>query len=241
MASNAGEPPAPAGAPHHITQRGNGRQKAFLSGEDRHFYLATLAASCRRYEITVLGYCLMTNHVHLVAIPARPDSMSGGVGGAHRRYTEYFHRRYRRSGRLWQNRFYSCAADRVHLLLALAYVDQNPVRATMVSRATDYGSSSARAHLRREDPSGLLDLAMWGEIDRAKEWADLLEVAADNEQVAALRSATNTGRPWGEEEFLLQLSAETGRDLAGPRRPRGRPPKAATATASNRNCHHLLP
>jgi putative transposase len=162
MASNAGEPPAPAGAPHHITQRGNGRQKAFLSGEDRHFYLATLAASCRRYEITVLGYCLMTNHVHLVAIPARPDSMSGGVGGAHRRYTEYFHRRYRRSGHLWQNRFYSCAVGRVHLLLALAYVDQNPVRAAMASRATDYGWSSAQAHVRREDPSGLLDLAMWG-------------------------------------------------------------------------------
>jgi hypothetical protein len=52
--------------------------------------------------------------------------------------------------------------DRVHLLLALAYVDQNPLRAAMVTRASDYGWSSALAHVRREDPSGLLDLAMWG-------------------------------------------------------------------------------
>ena len=76
------------GAPHHIAQRGNNRQEVFLSGEDRQFYLATLAESCHRYEIAVLGYCLMTNHVHLVAIPGRSDSLSGGVGGAHRRYAQ---------------------------------------------------------------------------------------------------------------------------------------------------------
>jgi hypothetical protein len=108
--------------------------------------------------------------------------------------------------------------DRVHLLLAPAYVGQNPLRGARVNRATDYGWSSAQAHVKREDPSELLDLAMWGEIDRANEWAEVLEVVADYEQVAALRRSTNTGRPWGEEEFLLQLSSETGRDLAGPRR-----------------------
>ena len=157
--------------------------------------------------------------------------MAGRTGATPSTSTAYFHRRYRRSGRPWQNRFYSCALDRVHLPVALAYADQNPMRAAMVSRATDYAWSSARAHVAHEDPSGLLDLAMWGEIDRAKEWAEVLEVVAGNEQAAAPRSATNTGRPWGEEEFLLQLSSETGRDLAAPRRPRGRPPKAATATA----------
>jgi putative transposase len=215
------------GEPHHVTQRGNNRQEVFLSDEDRQFYLATLAEGCRRYEITVLGYCLMTNHVHLVAIPGRPDSLSGGVGGAHRRYTEYVHRRYRRSGHLWQNRF---SLDRDHLLLALAYVDQNPVRAAMVNLATEYTWSSARAHVMHDDSSGLLDMTMWGEIDRANEWAEVLEVVAEKEQVAALRSATNTGRPWGEEEFLLQLSAATGRELAAPRRPLGGPVKAAGAT-----------
>jgi putative transposase len=84
------------------------------------------------------------------------------VGGEQRRYTECFHRRYRRSGHLRQNRFHSCTVDRVHLLLALAYVDQNPVRAAMVNRATDYGWTSAWEHVAHEDPSGLLDLAMWG-------------------------------------------------------------------------------
>ena len=219
------------GYPHHVTQRGNRRADVFFDDDDRGFYLATLREYGARYGLDIWSYCLMTNHVHLVALPGRPGSLSDRVGGAHRRYTEYFHRRYRRSGHLWQNRFYSCALDRIHLLVALAYVDQNPVRAAMVDRASDYVWSSARAHVAHVDPSGLLDLAMWGEIDRAKEWAEVLEVVAANEQVAALRSATNTGRPWGEEKFLLQLSSETGRDSAVPRRPRGRPPKAATATA----------
>jgi putative transposase len=219
------------GAPHHITQRGNNRQEVFLSGEDRQFYLATLAESCRRYEIRVLGYCLMTNHVHLVAVPQRPDSFAGGLGGAHRRYTQYFHRRHRRSGHLWQNRFYSCPLDRIHLLVALAYVDQNPLRAAMVSRASDYVWSSARAHVAHQDPSGLLDMGAWREIDRAKEWAEVLELPPDKEQEAALKNATNAGHPWGEDEFLRHVSAQTGRDISGPPRPRGRPAKAATATA----------
>ena len=219
------------GAPHHITQRGNNRQDVFLSGEDRRFYLETLAESCRRYEISVLGYCLMTNHVHLVAVPHRPDSFAGGLGGAHRRYTQYFHRRHRRSGHLWQNRFYSCPLDRIHLLVALAYVDQNPVRAAMVSRASDYVWSSAQAHVAQQDPSGLLDMAAWRQIDRAREWAEVLELPLDKEQAAALKNATNVGHPWGEDEFLRQVSAQTGRDISGQPRPRGRPPKASPAAS----------
>ena len=58
-----------AGVPHHITQRGNNRQDIFLLDEDRRFYLDTLRERSQRHGLTLLGYCLMTNHVHLVAIP----------------------------------------------------------------------------------------------------------------------------------------------------------------------------
>jgi hypothetical protein len=74
----------------------------------------------------------MTNHAHLVAIPTRPDSLSGGVGGAHRRYTGYFYRRYRRSGHLWQTRFYSCAVER--------YQHGPTVGRGRVSAATKFGN-----------------------------------------------------------------------------------------------------
>ena len=57
------------GTPHHITQRGNNRQAVFRSDADRHFYLKTLKAKCAQHNLRVLGYCFMTNHVHLIATP----------------------------------------------------------------------------------------------------------------------------------------------------------------------------
>ena len=136
-----------AGVPHHITQRGNNRQDIFLLDDDRRFYLDTLRERSQRYGVTLLGYCLMTNHVHLVAIPERPDSLARALGQSHSRYAQRFNRRYGRSGHLWQNRFYSCPLGRTHLVRALLYGDLNPVRAGLVGRAEEYPWSSARAHL----------------------------------------------------------------------------------------------
>jgi len=56
------------GVAHHVTQRGNNRQQVFYSPEDRQFYLALLTRHSRRNGTHIAGYCLMTNHVHLVVI-----------------------------------------------------------------------------------------------------------------------------------------------------------------------------
>ena len=73
------------GVPHHITQRGNNRQDVFLLSEDRRFYLETLRAKCEQHRVAILGYCLMTNHVHLVAMPERPDGLARALGETHGR------------------------------------------------------------------------------------------------------------------------------------------------------------
>ena len=104
-----------AGVPHHITQRGNNRQDVFLLDDDRRFYLETLRERSPRHGVTLLGYCLMANQVHLVAIPERPDSLARALGQSHSRYAQGFNRRYGRTGHLWQNRFYSCPLGRTHL------------------------------------------------------------------------------------------------------------------------------
>ena len=134
------------GAPHHVTQRGNNRQKIFFSDSDRHIYLAFLAERSRKFGMTLLGYCLMPNHVHLVAVPARADSLARALGRAHYDYAVYFNHRKLHSGHVWQNRFYSAPLDRAHLGTALRYVDLNPVRARLAQTAVDYRWSSARAH-----------------------------------------------------------------------------------------------
>ena len=55
------------GRPHHVTQRGNNRQDVFFVDDNREAYLAILGRQAARYGLQVLGYCLMTDHVHLVA------------------------------------------------------------------------------------------------------------------------------------------------------------------------------
>lgn len=89
-----------AGIPHHVPQRGNNRQEVFPVDEDRRFYLDTLAADCRHYGVGLLGYCLMTNDVHLVAVPERSDSFGLALRRSHSRYAQWFNRRYGHSDHL---------------------------------------------------------------------------------------------------------------------------------------------
>ena len=108
------------GRPHHITQRGNNRQAVFFVDDDRRAYLRFLKEQSEVHGLRVLGYCLMTNHVHLLALPAGEESLAKAVGRTHFLYSQYINRFHKRSGHLWQNRFYSCVLDETHLWRALA-------------------------------------------------------------------------------------------------------------------------
>ncbi len=104
------------GCPHHITQRGNNRQDVFFVDEDRDAYLRMLGEQAERFGVRVEAYCLMSNHVHLVATPRHADSLAKAIGRTHWLYTQYVNRLHGRSGHLWQNRFFSCAlsANRIN-------------------------------------------------------------------------------------------------------------------------------
>jgi putative transposase len=134
------------GVAHHVTQRGNYRQDVFFTDDDRRVYLSYLRESAQLHGLAVSAYCLMTNHVHLVATPERGESLAKTMGRTHLMYAQYIHRLHGRLGHLWQNRFYSCPMDDDYTHNATAYVELNPVRAGMVEAASDYAWSSARAH-----------------------------------------------------------------------------------------------
>jgi len=139
------------GSYHHITQRGNNRQDIFFCDEDYRAYLSIFCEQSEKFGLSVDGYCLMTNHVHLIATPANEASLAKAVGRTHFLYTQYVNRLHGRSGHLWQNRFYSCPLGDEHFWRALAYVEQNPVRAKMVRRPWRYAWSSAAAHCGKEN------------------------------------------------------------------------------------------
>ncbi len=75
------------GIPHHITQRGNRRMETFFSEADYREYLYLMAEWCNRCRVQVWAYCLMPNHIHLVAMPESEDGLRRAIGEAHRRYT----------------------------------------------------------------------------------------------------------------------------------------------------------
>ena len=131
------------GVPFHITQRGNYRQDIFFCDDDRQLYLSMLAQYSEENELELLGWCLMSNHVHLLAIPHDEHAMAQALQGAHSRYSLTVNARHRRSGHLWQSRFYSSPIAETHLFGVLKYIELNPVRARMVEGAEEYPWSTA--------------------------------------------------------------------------------------------------
>jgi len=206
---------------HHITQRGVDHCPVFQTDSDRLTYLQLLRGSLAEADVKVLGWCLMTNHVHLVILPNREDSLALVLRRTHGRYAQYYNARIGRCGHLWQNRYFSCVLEPDHLWKALGYVDLNPVRAGIVETAEEYPWSSARAHRSGEDVDRLLDLEWWRGQEEARGWQELQgDEAADRE----LERCTYAGRPFGRPEFVEQLGDRFGR-----RWTRGRPKKKAEA------------
>jgi len=226
------------GVPHHVTQRGNNRQQVFFDDADRTLYLSLLKTHAEKFGVEVLGYCLMSNHIHLVAIPAGPHALARAIGRTDFRYTQTVNRARGRSGHLWQNRFFSCPLEDVHQWRALVYVDLNPLRAGLVDHAEQYAWSSAAVHCGGDDPAGLVNPAAWRRIWPRGDWSAVLAEGQAPAEIDSLRRHTLTGRPWGSVPFLAGLEDQAGRPLRP--RPVGRPRKTPipeTATVSkNGDC-----
>jgi putative transposase len=212
------------GVPHHVTQRGVDRSAVFTSDFDRENYLRLLREQLTETPVRMLGWCLMTNHVHLILVPEESDSLALLLRRVHGRYAQYFNVRAGRVGHLWQNRYFSCALGPRHVARALAYVDNNPVRARMVDLATDYPWSSATAHLYGVDLTGMLDCAWRSVSEVSADWTGYL---VDAQRDGELEKCTYAGRPFGDADFLNRLGEMFGRHWK-----RGRPKKEMSNPSS---------
>ena len=222
------------GTAHHVTQRGNNRQAVFFSDQDRIRYLHMLRHNSRRYDVRILGWCLMTNHVHLIAIPGVSESLSLWLRQTHSQYSWEMNRHHNRVGHLWQNRFFSCPLGPTHLLSAMRYVDLNPVRAGITAEPWDWRWSSARAHTSPHLRDQLLGWPWLSWVDEARlgtwsytDWKTALLLASRPDELDPIRRATKLGEPLGSDEFVRDLEAKAGRRLRV--QARGRPPATMAA------------
>jgi len=197
--------------PHHITHRGNNRQDIFFVDDDRRAYMSNLMEHCGKYGLDVLAYCLMTNHVHIIAIPKKEDSLAKAIGQAHLRYTQYINRMHKRSGHLWEGRFYSCALDDKGFWLAAKYIELNPVRAKICRVPWQYDWSSCAAHVDKKESADLLNISIWNKMISANQWRNELANGIDDKQMDRIRLSTHTGRPLGTDSFISKLEKLLGR------------------------------
>lgn len=207
--------------PHHITQRGNARRAVFETDNDKLAYLSILKQHAANRGLSIRGYCLMPNHVHLVVVPLHRDAMWRVMRDAHGRYATYLNARQSSDGHVWQGRYYSCPMDIFHLWNALRYIERNPVRAGLVHRPDDWVWSSARAHLCGVG-DGLTELGEWASHWTANDWREFVE-APGKEADDAIRRSTHAGRPLGSVEFVQDLERRIGRSLTAGKG--GRPKK----------------
>ncbi len=203
------------GYPHHVTQRGNHGQRVFFNDSDREVYLKLSQKYFKEYQVEMVGYVLMSNHIHMILIPAQTNSLAKGVGLLHNDFSRWQLIQQSTKGHLWQSRFYSTPMDEDHFWEALRYIELNPVRAGMVQKAWEWPWSSARSHVMGIDNSGTLQMDCWSRKFDGKQWKKFLEEGLRaNAEIARIRTSTRTGRPLGSKEFIDKLEKMTGRTLS---------------------------
>lgn len=220
-----------AGYPHHVVHRGHNRGAVFLTESDRISYLETLREFRAALDLQVYGYCLMTNHVHLIINPGADCSAIGRLmkrlAGRH---TRRINRLTNRTGTAWEGRFKCSLIDTNSYLLACSrYVDLNPVRASLVSRPEEYSWSSFRALAGLADPSWLdaspCYLAL-GESreDRQMRYREFVERGIEASELGFLRNAVRRNQLTGSDDFVCEMANRVSRRIStrAPGRPRRR-------------------
>jgi len=194
--------------PHHVTQRGNRRLQTFFTDADYRAYLRLLAEAKEKAQVAVWAYCCMPNHVHLVVVPSEKGGLARLMQHPHRRYARRINKRMEWQGHLWQSRFYSCPLDEDHLVVAVRYVELNPVHAGLCEDPRDWRWSSIHAHLKGEDDL-LVDVGPM--LERVQDWNSYLAQSNSSSMVESIRSGSISGRPAGDDAFVSMIEEVTGK------------------------------
>ncbi len=214
--------------PLHIVQRGHDRQAVFAAHADYQFYLDNLAEMRATLEIRVYGYCLMTNHVHLIVAPGDDtQAVSKMLKVLAARQTRRVNKIERRSGTLWEGRFKASLIDSDNYLLAChRYVDLNPVRASIVNSPEHYRWSSYREHAgiaaaQSIDMSPAYTALGSTGATRCRAYREFVAAGINDRELGQIRVATKRNQIIGTDEFRHRIEQRIGRRISA--RGQGRP------------------
>ena len=183
----------------------------------------------------------MTNHVHLLLTPQRPDSASLLMKHLGQRYVQYVNRSYKRSGTLWEGRFRSCLTQTEDYVLACyRYIELNSVRAGMVNRPQDYRWSSYHVNALGKASNLVVPHDEYrrlapDEKERLEAYRALFKAHLDDDVVGQIRSATNGNYALDSERFQREIEMALGR-----RARRGKAGRPGNESSNDENQGKLL-
>jgi putative transposase len=208
-----------AGLIFHVLNRGAKKATLFESDGDYIAFLRLLGAATTREKVAVLAYCLMPNHWHLLLMPQAEGALSRclhWLTTTHARRWQLA-RGTEGQGAVYQARFKALAVkDDSHFLWVCRYVERNPMRASLVSRAEEWRWSSLWQ--RRTGDTGV-DLARWP-IPEPDNWCEQVNIPQTTRELEHFRGALISGIPFGDETWSRRVEQALGR---GSHKPRGRP------------------
>jgi len=207
----------------HVINRGNGKRRVFHDERDYRTFLQLAEAAAERIPMRVLSICLMPNHFHMVLWPREDGDLSAWMHWLCTVHAGKYHHRHETSGRIWEGRFKAFPIEEDHhLLTVIRYVERNPLRANLVSRAEDWLWSSVvrSSHPKRfpflNDPP----IALPGD------WLSWVNQPQTEAELEAIRWSVKRGQPFGSRDWIQRVAVDLGLEFT--LRATGRPRKAVS-------------
>lgn len=136
---------------YHVMLRGNEKKNIFNNDDDKKRFIEILAENKLDGKFYLTAFCLMSNHVHLMIKEGNED-LSSSIKRIAGTYVSYFNKKYDRTGHLFQDRFRSePVEDESYVIALVRYIHQNPVKAGLVKKISDYKWSSYSCYLSDDD------------------------------------------------------------------------------------------
>ncbi len=207
---------------YHIINRGVARKAILQFPKDKDKFLEILCLCANEYGFVVHSYCLMDNHYHLLMETTR-DNLSSALRYINSNYAVYYNKKYKRVGHLWQGRFQSSyIASETYLFTLLRYIEQNPLKAGIVKKLSDYEYISFRYFICDNPLPCLLNSFVYDRFETKQEIAAFLNEVVDvDEEKQALKDIKNdksleeineTKKFMPLREYFLDNQSKTQRD-----------------------------
>lgn len=208
------------GACYHVILRGNAGQDVFFNIQDQSRFFLLLQEGIEKYGHRIHGYCLMTNHIHLI-VQVDEVSLSRIMQNVSFRYTSYINRRLKQAGHLFQGRYKAILIDAdSYLLQLIRYIHNNPVRVGMVKAPEDYSWSSHNVYLGNGSATWLTKDLVLSQFSRQKHRAvelyqNYVSAGTNETYRKEFHQGNVKGQVLGEDHFVDRVLAKESQKLSG--------------------------